>query len=116
LLESVLKGKIHRAVVTEANMEYEGSIEISRELMDAAGIRPYERVMVANFTNSNRWWTYAIPGEPGEVRLNGGAARLGIAGDIVTIFAFTLVAPEEDFHPKVVLVDGENRVREVLEP
>ncbi len=115
MLESVLKGKIHRAVVTEASMEYEGSIEISRELMDAVGIRPYERVLVADFTNANRWWTYAIPGEPGQVRLNGGAARLGLEGDIVTIFAFTLVAPEEDFHPRIVLVDERNGVREVLE-
>ena len=115
MLESVLKGKIHRVVVTEANLDYEGSIDISRELMDAAGIRPYERVMVANFTNGNRWWTYAIPAGPGVVRLNGGSARMGMKGDIVTIFAFTLVTPEEDLHPRIVLVGEDNVVSEVLE-
>src|SRR5512136_3093226 len=71
-LETVLKAKLHRLVVTETNLDYEGSIEIGTELMEAAGIRPYEQVLIANFTNGSRAWTYAIPHGKGQVRLNGG--------------------------------------------
>ena len=77
MLETMLKSKIHRAVVTGANFEYEGSIAIGRNLLDAAGIKPYEQVHIANFTNGQRWWTYAIEGEYGEIGLNGGGARMG---------------------------------------
>ena len=111
MLETVLKGKIHRATVTEANLEYEGSIDIANDLMEAAGIRPYEQVMVANFTNGNRWSTYAIPAASGVIGLNGGSARMGVVGDVIAIFSFCQVTPEEDHTPRIILVDGDNQVQ-----
>jgi aspartate 1-decarboxylase len=115
MIETVLKAKIHRARVTVADIDYEGSIDIGRDLMEAAGIRPYERVLVANFTNGHRWWTYAVPADDGVVGLNGGGARMGVVGDIVTIFSYVHVAPEEAVSPKIVIVDEGNRVEEILE-
>jgi len=112
-LETVLKAKLHRLVVTETNLDYEGSIEIGAELMEAAGIRPYEQVLIANFTNGSRAWTYAIPHEKGQVRLNGGTARMGMKGDIVTVFAFVHIEAGEEFHPKIVFVGKNNSVRKV---
>ena len=88
MLETVLKAKVHRAVVTETELDYEGSIAIGRNLMEAANIRPYEQVMVANFTNGARWWTYAIPADDGVIGLNGGSARMGVVGDVVAIFTY----------------------------
>ncbi len=114
MLENVLKAKIHRAVVTEVDLGYEGSIAIGRNLLDASTIRPYEQVMVSNFTNGERWWTYAIPAEDGTIGLNGGAARKGITGDIVTIFAFVSVAPGEEICPRIVIVGDGNGVKEIL--
>ena len=111
--ETVLKGKLHRLVVTELDLEYEGSIDIGKELMEAAGIRPYEQVYIANFTNGNRWWTYAIPWKKGGVRLNGGSARMGLKGDIITVFAWAHVEADEELHPKVVLVDKDNAIKSV---
>jgi aspartate 1-decarboxylase len=115
MYETVLKAKIHRAVVTMANIDYEGSIDIGQNLMDAAGIRPYERVMVANFTNGERWWTYAIPTDDGKVGLNGGSARKGVVGDIVTIFAYVHVSPEEPVSPRVVIIGDGNSIEEIIE-
>ncbi len=114
MLESVLKAKIHRAVVTEASLDYEGSIAISRSLLDASGIRPYEQVLVANFTNGERWWTYAIPADEGTIGLNGGSARKGVLGDVVAIFAYVLVTPEEEHCPRIVLVGEGNEVGDIL--
>jgi len=110
MLETFLKAKIHRAVVTESELDYEGSITIGRNLMEAAGIRPYEQVLIANFTNGNRWTTYAIPADDGVIGLNGGGARLGVVGDVVTIFAYVQVDPEEPHCPRVVLVKEGNQV------
>jgi aspartate 1-decarboxylase len=114
MMETVLKAKIHRAVVTESELGYEGSIAIGRSLMEAAGVRPYERVLVANFTNGARWWTYAIPGDEGVIGLNGGSARLGVVGDIVAILTFVQVDPDEEHCPRIVLVKEGNRVDQVL--
>ena len=114
MLESVLKAKIHRAVVTEASLDYEGSIAISKSLLDASGIRHFEQVMVANFTNGERWWTYAIPADQGTIGLNGGSARKGVPGDIVAIFAYILVTPEEDHCPRIVLVGEGNEVQDII--
>ena len=111
MLETVLKGKIHRATVTEANLEYAGSIDIASDLMEAEGFRPYEKVMVANFTNGNRWWTYAVPANSGVIGLNGGGARMGVVGDMIAIFSFCQVTPEEDHTPRIILVDGDNQVK-----
>lgn len=114
MLQTVLKAKIHRAIVTDAELNYEGSIAIGRNLMDAAGIRPYEQVLVANFTNGARLWTYAIPGDDGTIGLRGGSARLGVVGDVVTILTFVMVDPDEDHCPRVVLVKEGNQVDQVL--
>ena len=114
MLLNMLKAKIHTVHVTEAELDYEGSIAIGRDLLKAAAIRPYEQVLVANFTNGNRWWTYAIPADPGVIGLNGGSARLGVVGDTLTILTFVQVDPEEDHCPRIVFVDKENRVSEVL--
>ena len=114
MLETLLKAKIHGAVVTEADLDYEGSIAIGQNLLDASGIRPYEQVLVANFTNGARWWTYAIPADDGVIGLNGGSARMGVTGDVVAIFAYIQVEAGERFCPKIVLVGEDNTVDKVL--
>jgi aspartate 1-decarboxylase len=108
----MLKSKIHRATVTDANLNYEGSITIDRNLMKAADILPYEQVHVVDVNNGNRLVTYAIEGESGEICLNGAAARLVQKGDIVIILAYTNVAENElrDFHPALVYVDAKNQI------
>ncbi len=114
---SILKSKIHRATVTDANIEYVGSITIDGDLMDLAGIHEFEKVVVADIDNGARLETYAMKGERGSgcVCLNGAAARCCSIGDIVIIMAYALMEEAEaDFHsPKIVLVDGENRPVEV---
>jgi aspartate 1-decarboxylase len=107
------KAKIHRAVITEANLEYEGSITIDRSLMDAAGLLPYEKVHVANIASGQRLDTYVIPADPGSgiVCLNGAAARGAHPGDRVIVMAFAMLDSEEAarWKPKVVRVDDRNR-------
>jgi len=106
-------GKIHRATVTEANLNYMGSITIDEDLLDLAGILPGERVQVVDNDNGNRLETYVIKGERGSgvICLNGAAARLVSIGDTVIIIAYALMTPEEarGYAPKVLLVDGENK-------
>ena len=108
----MLKSKIHRARVTEVNLDYEGSITIDEELMEEADILPYEQVEVANINNGARFNTYAIKGNKGEICLNGAAARLGVNGDPVIILTYCHV--EDDgagkFTPKVVHVDTQNAI------
>ncbi|MFC1921619.1 aspartate 1-decarboxylase [Chloroflexota bacterium] len=108
----MLKSKIHRARVTDANIDYEGSITIDKELMDAADILPYERVEVLNINNGARFSTYAIVGERGEICLNGAAARLAIKGDLVIILTYCHVEDDEiqDFVPKIVHVNEKNAI------
>ena len=108
----MLKSKIHRATVTDANLNYEGSITIDRKLMEAADILPYEQVHVVDVNNGSRLVTYAIEGESGEICLNGAAARLVHKGDIVIILSYTNVAENEiqDFHPTLVYVDSKNQI------
>lgn len=112
-------GKIHRARVTEANVDYRGSLTVDALLLEASGILPYEKVQVINISSGERFETYAIPGEPGSgtIGLNGGAARLGRVGDPVIVIAYASVADDElaSFRPRVVLVDADNRVEEILE-
>jgi aspartate 1-decarboxylase len=111
----MLKSKIHRATITEANLQYEGSLTIDRTLMDLANILPYEMVYVYNIANGERFETYAIAGEPdtGIMCLNGAAARKGHPGDliIVTTFASYAEAELENHEPAIVLVDSRNRPR-----
>lgn len=109
MLIQVLKSKIHRVTVTEANLDYVGSITIDSELMAAAGIMPGERVYIVDNNNGTRFDTYAIPGpaKSGVICLNGAAARCVHPGDIVIIMAYALVTPEEGAQlvPKVIFPD-----------
>ena len=110
----MLKSKIHRATVTDANLNYEGSITIDRNLMEAANILPYEQVHVVDVNNGSRLVTYAIEGESGEICLNGAAARLVNKGDIVIILSYTNVLESEvqDYHPTLVYVNAKNQITE----
>jgi len=107
------KSKIHRATVTEAHLEYEGSITIDRSLLEASDIVPYEMVQVLNINNGERFETYAIPGPKGSgvICLNGAAARLGVAGDKVIIISTATVDESEvpSYTPKVVFVNDKNK-------
>ena len=107
----MLRAKIHRATVTDANLDYEGSITIDRELLQLADIVPYEQVHVVNVTNGERLVTYAIAGGPGEICLNGAAAHKCRPGDIVIIMAYANMHPDEvkGFRPRIVRVDAQNR-------
>jgi aspartate 1-decarboxylase len=108
----MLKSKIHRARVTDANIDYEGSVSIDTRLMAAADILPFEQVQVLDINNGARFSTYAIEGKPGEICLNGAAARLVSLGDTVIILSYTHVAEEElpDYAPKLVYVDKNNAI------
>lgn len=114
---TMFKSKIHRATVTEANLNYMGSITIDRDLMKAADILPNEKVQIVNNNNGSRFETYVIPGEPGSrvICLNGAAARLVQPGDTVIIIAYAMMTREEasTFTPTVVLVDRDNRITEI---
>jgi len=107
---TMLLSKIHGAVVTGADLEYEGSIGISPELIAAADLLPYERVEVYNITNGERLATYVIVGEPGEITLNGAAARKALIGDRIIIAAYTTCDEEaaRTHEPAVVLVGKDN--------
>ena len=113
------KGKIHRATVTEADLNYPGSITIDRELMKAVDLLPYEIVQITNLRNAARWKTYVIPGEPhsGTICLNGPPARLFIKGDIVIILSTGIYDEEEirNLKTKVAYVDGLNKITEIVE-
>lgn len=118
MFRTLLGGKIHRATVTEADLNYVGSITIDQDLLDAAGICVNEKVQVVNNNNGARFETYTISGERGSgvVCLNGAAARLVQKGDVVIIMSYVMLSePEVAAHePKVVLVDEHNRVRDVI--
>ena len=113
MLYNMFHGKIHRATVTEANLEYMGSITMDSELLELSGILPGERVQVVDNNNGNRLETYVIAGEPGSgvICLNGAAARQVVVGDTVIIIAYAMMNEEEakNFVPKVVMVDEKNR-------
>jgi len=113
-VRTMLKSKIHRARVTGANIEYEGSITIDKKLMEAADILPYEQVHVVNINNGARFDTYVIEGEEGsgEICLNGAAARLAAKGDTVIILSYCHVDDEEAWHftPRIVHVDANNAI------
>ena len=111
-MRAMLKSKIHRARVTDANIDYEGSITIDKELMEAADILPYEQVEVLNINNGARFSTYAIVGEKGEICVNGAAARLAIKGDLVIILSYCHVPDEEALNivPRIVHVNEKNAI------
>lgn len=116
-MRTMMKSKIHRARVTDLNIDYEGSVTIDRSLMQAADILPYEQVHVLNVNNGERFSTYAIEGEAGsgQVCLNGAAARLVCKGDIVIILTYSQVAENDavDFHPNIVYVNKRNEITSV---
>jgi aspartate 1-decarboxylase len=111
---SMFKSKIHRATVTHADLDYEGSLTLDAGLLEAADIVPYEQVHVWNVTRGTRLTTYAIAGEPGSgiVCINGAAAHLARPGDLVIVATFTEMddVAARTHRPRVVLVDGQNRV------
>lgn len=114
MIYTMMHGKIHRATVTEANLNYVGSITIDEELLDAAGILPGEKVQIVNNNNGARLETYTIPGKRGSgvICLNGAAARCALEGDIVIIIAYAQMDEKEakTLEPKVVLVDKRNHI------
>jgi aspartate 1-decarboxylase len=115
MLRSMLRSKIHNATVTEANLAYEGSITVDETLMDAAGILPYEQVMISNMNNGERFETYVIPGTRGSgtICLNGPTARKAVAGDRIVIFCYEYYNEQElkKYKPVIVKVDEKNRVK-----
>jgi len=112
----MLKSKIHRATITEANLAYEGSLTVDAELMRLADILPYEMVHIYNISNGERFQTYAIEGESGSgvICLNGAAARRGAPGDLIIITTYASYSAEALSHhrPKIVMVDSRNRPRQ----
>ncbi|HET6386933.1 MAG TPA: aspartate 1-decarboxylase [Armatimonadota bacterium] len=115
MFRTLCRSKIHRATVTEANLNYEGSLSLDGALMDAADILPFEKVQVVNVTNGQRFETYAIraPEQSGTVCLNGAAARLGHAGDLVIVMCYGQFDDDEArrTEPRIILVDERNRIR-----
>lgn len=113
MLITVCKSKIHRATITDANLDYVGSITIDADLMARANMIEYEKVQIANISNGERLETYVIRGEPGSgtIALNGAAARKGSKGDLIIIISYGhLVASEaEGFKPVIIHVDSKNR-------
>ena len=118
MLQYMLKSKIHRATVIEADLNYEGSLTVDRNLMDAVGLYPYERVNIYNINNGERFDTYVIEGKPGTgmIGLNGAAARKGLPGDLIIIVSYALYAPEElvGYKPQIVVLDKGNLIKNVM--
>lgn len=112
MLISLLRSKLHKAAVTGTSVDYVGSITIDSELLEQAGMHVHEKVLVANINNGHRLWTYAIEGEPGQIELNGAAAKLADVGDRIIIMSFGLIDEKaaKDHEPKVIMLDEKNRV------
>ena len=118
MLIEVLKAKIHMAKVTMAELYYEGSLTVDKNLLNTAGILPYEKVQVVNFNNGARFETYTIEGEAdsGTICLNGPAARLGTVGDEIIIISYAHLDEKEakTHKPKIILVDNQNKVKQII--
>jgi aspartate 1-decarboxylase len=110
---TLLKCKIHRATVTEADLNYEGSVSIDPKLVEAAGLREFEKVEIYNCNNGNRFATYVIFGKDGEICLNGAAARMVHKGDLVIIAAYASMTEQEatQHKPNLVFVDAKNKIK-----
>jgi len=115
MLRYMLKSKIHRATVQQANLQYEGSLTVDRNLLDAVDLLPGERVNIYNINNGERFETYVIEGEAGSgiIGLNGAAARKGLVGDLIIIVSYALYAEEElqSYRPQIVVLDHDNRIK-----
>lgn len=118
MTRQMLHSKIHRALVTGADLNYEGSISIDQTLLEASGILPYEKVLILNLSNGARAETYAIQGkkDSGEIVMNGAIARLVQVGDYIIIMSFANMEESRaaQWTPIVVLVDGKNRIAEII--
>ena len=114
MLVHLLKSKIHRAQVTAANLEYEGSLTIAEDLMERTGLFPYERILCGNLANGERFETYVIPGERGSgaIVLNGATARLGKVGDRLTIMSFAAMDPDsaKRWQPRMIVLGEKNQI------
>ena len=112
---TILKSKLHRATVTDANLNYEGSISIDTELCKAAGMHNYEKVDILNVNNGERFSTYIIPGTKGQICLNGAAARKACPGDKVIIVTYTQIQEEkaESWQPKIILLNEDNSIKSI---
>jgi aspartate 1-decarboxylase len=113
----MLKSKIHRATVTDANLNYKGSITLDEDLIDAAGLRVYEKVSVVNNNNGERFETYVIRGERGSgiVCLNGAAARKAQVGDIIIVMSYAMMTPEEADKHQPIIVHVEEKTNKIIE-
>ncbi|MCX5751579.1 MAG: aspartate 1-decarboxylase [Candidatus Saganbacteria bacterium] len=113
MLITMLKGKIHMATITDAELYYEGSIAIDKELLKKSGIIPGEKVTVLNFDNGHRFETYTIDGKPGQIGLRGPAARLGKPGEKVIIIAYAHMTPQEakKHKPKILKMGPDNKIQ-----
>ena len=118
MLRTICKSKIHGATVTEANLQYTGSLTVDPELMRAADLAPYEQVQVVNLNNGTRFETYCIEGAPGSgtVCLNGAAARLAVVGDKIIVISYAQLTDDErrEHSPRLVFVGEQNRIRQVV--
>ena len=118
MFRTMLGGKFHRAIVTEADLNYVGSITVDLDLLDAAGICVNEKVQIVNNNNGARFETYTIPGERGSgvICLNGAAARMVQKGDIVIIMSYLMMTNDEakNHQPNVVLVNEKNKIRGII--
>lgn len=114
MLKTILGSKIHRAIVTDANVDYEGSMAIDEEFLEEAGIVPFEKILIGNQSNGHRFETYAIKAPRGSksIVLNGAVAHLGKAGDRLTIMTFVQLTPEqiEAHSPKVIVLNDQNEI------
>lgn len=119
MLRHALHAKIHRAHVTQCNLDYVGSITIDQELLDAVGMRVNEKVLVADCVTGKRWETYVFKGEPGSriIGINGAAAHLTGVGNPVLILSFCMLTEEEmsTHHPKVIVCDQDNQIQQSIE-
>lgn len=116
MLITALKSKLHSAAVTEGDVNYQGSLGVSRELMDAVGFVPYEKILIANITNGERLETYVIPEDrPGQIILNGAAAHKGDVGDRVIVMSFAQLFPDEveGHKPRVAVLNEKNEIVEL---
>jgi aspartate 1-decarboxylase len=115
MLRTLLKSKLHRATVTQADLEYEGSVTIDQDLMDAADLLPHEKVYLYDVTNGARLSTYVIPGEAGSgvIGVNGAAAHLVKPGDLVIVCSYVQMTTDEarSYEPRLCFVDSRNRLR-----
>lgn len=115
MYKTFIKSKLHRVRVTDANLNYQGSITIGQELMQAAGIEPFELVHINNLSNAAHWETYAIPGTKGQIVLNGPPSRLFQAGDLVVVLSMIHLSVGETTVHRTVFVNPENEITEVME-